>query len=244
MKNLIKKLLIPFRKFVQYLVVPDFPLDYMRISSYKTSLVLWYEIEMMQSSLEYAIKNFRNCLRFYIRSQLWDYAISHILKTDNKEQLHLEFGTWKGESINYFSSRLTKVKFYGFDSFEGLKEDWSGHSLAKGNFDLKGKTPKVNENVTLIKGWFDTSLPLFLEQNDNKIKFLHIDCDTYESTKIVLDLLKGRIISGTFILFDEYIGYPSWNVGEYKAFQELITETNLKYEYIGFSNQAVLVKIL
>jgi hypothetical protein len=72
---------------------------------------------------------------------------------------------------------------------------------------------------------------------------LHIDCDTYESTKYVLDTLKGKIIPKTYILFDEYLGYPNWEIGEYKAFQEFIADTGLKYRYVAFCFKQVLLII-
>ncbi|MFC2089126.1 hypothetical protein ACFLT1_00005, partial [Bacteroidota bacterium] len=87
--------------------------------------------------------------------ELWDFSLNEI----RKEGIILEFGVWKGRSINYMSKKLVNRKFYGFDSFEGLQEDWKGHGLTKGYFNLKGKLPKVNSNVTLIKGWFSTTLP-------------------------------------------------------------------------------------
>jgi len=37
------------------------------------------------------------------------------------------------------------------------------------------------------------------------------------------------------IVFDEYFNYPGWRQHEYKAFQEFIANTGLKYRYIGFS---------
>jgi hypothetical protein len=34
-----------------------------------------------------------------------------------------EFGVWKGATINYIASK-TPGPVHGFDSFEGLPEDW------------------------------------------------------------------------------------------------------------------------
>jgi len=243
MKQLIKAILSPVRKVIQYLIQPELNIDYWRLSPYKTSLVLLYQERMMESSLEYALRNFRNCLHFYNRNDLWDLTTNRIASSDSNGLL-LEFGTWKGQSINYFSSRLPSEKFIGFDSFEGLKEDWAGYGYGKGHFNLHGVLPKVNKNVDLVKGWFDETLPGFLATNTQKLKFLHVDCDTYESTATILTLLTDRITPGTLILFDEYIGYASWEIGEYKAFQEFISRTRLKYEYLGFSNQSVLLTVV
>ena len=57
--------------------------------------------------------------------------------------------------------------------------------------------PKVKENVELHKGWFNESLPPFLEQHPGPVAFIHVDCDLYSSTKTLLDLLAPRIRPGT-----------------------------------------------
>ena len=209
---------------------------------YKTNLVFLYEERLMESSVDYAVKNFRHCLYFKVPPQLWDYTIEKIRDLSN-EGLYLEFGVWQGYSINHFSSRLANKTFYGFDSFEGLKEDWKGFSLAKGHFSTGGRLPPVQPNVKLIKGWFDETLPGFLMEKKGNVSFVHVDCDTYESTKFVLEALRPRIFPGTYILFDEYIGYPNWEIGEYKAFQEFIADTGLKYRYIAFCFKQVLLII-
>jgi hypothetical protein len=35
--------------------------------------------------------------------------------------------------------------------------------------------PEVEKNVSLVKGWFDSSIPAFLEEHSDKIIFLHIE---------------------------------------------------------------------
>ena len=49
---------------------------------------------------------------------------------NNSDNLYIEFGVFSGTSINYFSKNLKK-KIYGFDSFEGLKEDWVGTTVTR-----------------------------------------------------------------------------------------------------------------
>ena len=47
-----------------------------------------------------------------------------LLEDKNKDYYYLEFGVFKGTSTNFFSRYVNK--FYVFNSFEGLKEDWMG----------------------------------------------------------------------------------------------------------------------
>ena len=161
------------------------------------------------------------------------------------DTLWLEFGVWKGESINYIS-KFTEDKVYGFDSFEGLPEGWFG-TYAAGHFSLDGVPPDVNENVVLVKGWFNETLPQFLIEKNKKISFIHIDCDIYSSTKCVLDSVKDYLDSECVIVFDELVNYEQWDGpnGEWRAFIEFINDTKFKFEYIGWwpEHESVALKL-
>jgi predicted O-methyltransferase YrrM len=170
-----------------------------------------------------------------------DEVLKHALQI-RPEGLIAEFGVFEGNSVNLIA-RLVKSPVYGFDSFVGLHEDWHGYSLLKGAFDRGGVLPQVERNVTLFKGWFHETLPVFLGKNSGPFSFIHIDSDTYEAAKTVLDNVIGRLVEGTIIVFDEYIGYRGWRIGEYKAWQECVAEHRLTYRYLGFSEFATSVVI-
>ncbi len=158
--------------------------------------------------------------------------------------LCMELGVYKGESINYFSKNNPNQTWYGFDSFVGFQEDWKGGYFSKGDYSLNGDLPKVNNNVKLIKGFFKDTLPKFLKKSKKNISFLHVDCDTYESTIEALNILKPRLVAGTVILFDEYMNYIGWKYGEFKAWQKFIKKNNIKYKYEMFGPRQALVKII
>jgi len=142
-----------------------------------------------------------------------------------------EFGVFQGTTINHLAS-LTPKTIHGFDSFEGLPETWRPN-FEKGRYRAE-KLPKVRANVKLMKGWFENSLPAFLEEHKQAAAFLHVDCDLYSSTKTIFRLFRDRIRPGTVIVFDEFFNYPGWQQGEFKAFNEFIGETGLKYEWLGY----------
>jgi len=157
--------------------------------------------------------------------------------------LNLEFGVRTGTGVNLFAS-LTTDRIYGFDSFVGLKEDWPGAIDAPaGKFTQKGKLPSVKGNVSLVKGWFDETLPAFLEDHTDLISFVNVDCDTYESTNVILNLCVDRFSEGTVIIFDEYIGFPDWERGEFLAWKEFIGKHGVSYKYISFSDNRVAIII-
>ena len=166
----------------------------------------------------------------------------HCVKQAKEQGLFLEFGVFKGKSINKIAKLRSKNKIYGFDSFEGLPEAWDGYCVNEGYFATE--LPEVKENVELIKGYFNTTLPLFLNTHSDKISFMHIDCDLYSSTKIVLELTKERLQSGTIIVFDEYFNYPNWQNHEHKAFSEFCEKFSVKFDYISIGHQQLGVRIL
>ena len=52
----------------------------------------------------------------------------------------------------------SKSKLHGFDSIEGLPENWLPHRQ-KGYFATHGEIPQIDDNrVTFFKGWFDQTL--------------------------------------------------------------------------------------
>lgn len=164
--------------------------------------------------------------------------------------LWLEFGVYRGRTICNISENTEKI-VYGFDSFEGLHEEWDKNN-PKGIYTLNGVIPEGAidgedsqspyrmkpwpKNVKLIKGFFEETLPKFLEENKEDIAFLHIDSDLYSSCKTILNLLNGRIKENTIIAFDEMIGYEKFREHEIKAFAEFLLETGFDYEVLYFQN--------
>lgn len=154
------------------------------------------------------------------------------IEASNSEGLVLEFGVRHGTSIRQIAG-LVNQDVHGFDSFEGLPEVW--HHEPKGSYTTKGEIPAVPKNVSLHVGWFEDTLPVFLEKNSGPVRFINVDCDIYSSTKTILDLLAPRMVPGSVIVFDEYIGNEHWREDEFKAFQEAVATYGWTYEYLCFS---------
>jgi hypothetical protein len=153
------------------------------------------------------------------------------------EGLYLEFGVFQCTSVNFIAKKI-ESKIHGFDSFEGLPEHWiDGYTKGTFKLDINQVLPKIEENVKLHVGWFDKTLPEFVSQidPDEKVTFLHVDCDLYSSTKTIFDYLGDRIVPGTVIVFDEYFNYPSWQQHEFKAFQEFVEARKVAYKYLCFN---------
>jgi len=154
---------------------------------------------------------------------------------DNTYNHVLEFGVYHGGTLLKLRQSLPeKYKIFGFDSFEGLPEDWSGTVCHKGFFSTGGNIPNI-EGVTFFKGWFDDTIHDYLKIADS-ISLLHVDCDLYSSTKTIFNNLHPYIKVGTIIVFDEWIynNNPQCNDHEQKAFYEYVDDKKVKYEFIDF----------
>jgi len=155
------------------------------------------------------------------------------------------FFTW-AKLMETFCPGDRSRKVYGFDHFAGLQ----GFTEEDGRFDLAtDKTPggyassleNIEELVALhnddglipgvercrvINGDIKTSLPGFLADNPGlKISLLHLDMDIYEPTKVALELLYDRVLTGGVVVLDEY-GLVPWE-GETRAVDGFLASRGL-----------------
>ena len=151
--------------------------------------------------------------------------------------------------------------FVGFDSFRGL---FNAHHprWQDGDFAVNHSwhpTIKVGEAVTgekviaffkkiglkeplLVEGEFKMSLKKFANRYLKKVAIVHIDCDTYESTKTVLKCLPPLLQEGTVLLFDDWFHYrANVNFGEARAFNEF--RKRLKtFSFVEYFNYGTFCK--
>jgi hypothetical protein len=184
-------------------------------------------------TVEYILPHLKTAVLFEDRNELHAFALEKA-RASHPNGLVCEFGVAGGKTLRKIAAHW-KGPVHGFDSFEGLPEDWTGTAVRAGGFHRKGRIPSFPGNVTLHKGWFHETIPPFLAANPGPAAFLHMDADIYASTKTALSLLRERIAPGAVIVFDEYYNYPNWREHEFKAFQEFIAESGLSYRYIAFS---------
>jgi hypothetical protein len=160
-------------------------------------------------------------------------------------ELLLEFGILTGATVNVIASQVGERPVYGFDSFEGLPENW-GPGFRKGAFKTN-RLPVVLPNVEVVPGWFEDVLPQFLEEHSGQVAFAHIDSDVYSSARYVLATLAdaGRLREGTVIQFDEIFAIkgPLWYRSEYDAFREFIGEYRARYRWLGYAGEAAALYI-
>lgn len=210
--------------------------------------VIDYEVTAVrmasESSARYMISNMRAVPNFNADYDYHDWIVRTQLN-DSTVGLFAEFGVATGRTINHIARLRPSDTIHGFDSFEGLPENWTSR-MPKGFFK-RDALPKIRSNVELHVGWFDATLPKFKETYGiTPLKLLHIDSDLYSSAVTILETLNDNIVPGTVIMFDEYINYPGWELDEFKAWQEHVAKFNVRYEYIGrvSKHQKVAVRVL
>lgn len=221
-----------FKSIVQKAIVAcGLPLEYRAFHPYRA-----LQARALDDTLAFITEEMPDAVAFDTPRELMDFAIGAAPATG----FVAEFGVNGGGSINHMARRLAGRPVHGFDSFEGLPEDWSGNNFVKGEFGRGGKLPRVRSNVRLHPGWFDASLPVFLASEPGPAALIHVDCDLYSSTRTVLDALGPLIVPGTVLVFDEYFNYPGWRRHEHLAFREFLG-SGRRARYLGYGYRQVAV---
>ena len=183
-------------------------------------------------------------------------AIQYIEKNNLAGDV-VECGVWKGGSVGaclltLISSNNLKRNIWLYDTYEGMNEpsdydiDINGKSAsermaleyretswvwAKAQLELVRKNVyKFGypiEKIKFIKGLVEETLNS--NEIPEKISLLRLDTDWYESTKIELEILFPRLVSGGALIIDDY---GHWN-GCRKAVDEYFD--SLKFS--PFSNR-------
>lgn len=148
--------------------------------------------------------------------------------------VYFEFGVYRGESIRWWSehSRHKQSIFVGFDSFEGLPEDWL-ETRKKGAFSTGKKIPKIDDDrVSFAAGWFHKTLhdQLHLLDTTSRV-ILHLDADLYRSTIFPLMVAGPYLKGGDILIFDEFLD----STHEFRAFEDAVAIFNWSYEIIAAS---------
>ena len=182
--------------------------------------------------LNATVREFPSAAELASPEDLYRHVSRELLEGGRKAIDYLEFGVYEGASLSLWCS-LNKnpiSRFFGFDSFEGLPEDWRS-GKPKGAFSTGGKPPEfADPRVRIVVGWFQRSLPGFIASYRRQNQMvIHVDCDLYSSTLYCLTSLDHLIAPGTLILFDEF--YDS--IHEYRALTDYCSAYMREYKLIA-----------
>lgn len=171
---------------------------------------------------------------------------------------YMEFGVLNGECMidAYRQLRGVIQHFFGFDSFEGLPDLSSEDQKAlkyssifnKGNYcsmpvefvrqNILSSCRMQDNELTLVKGIFSNVLPIYDKKNLKEMGVplvIYIDCDLYSSTVDVINFIDDLVITGTWVIFDDYWTYRGSPFhGQQKAIKEWLDSN----DRIGLSEYA------
>jgi O-methyltransferase len=173
------------------------------------------------------------------REELFDMVAKEV---GDRQVLYLEFGVYQGAATRYWSRLLKNPRsnLHGFDSFEGLPEDWHEvkEVLTRGHFSTDGKIPVIDDpRVHFFKGWFDQTLAQY-QVPEHEVLVVNFDADLYSSTQCVFGRIAPYIVPGTYLYFDEF----NCTQDEMRAFREFATESKRQFTLRGSSRS--LQKVL
>lgn len=157
---------------------------------------------------------------------------------------YLEFGVFNGTSLAsmYLACQelgvsASTTRFFGFDAFEGLPPDaekgdggvWKGgfykcsFEQMEGCIQKRGVDPK---DINWVKGWYNDTLNAALVEKYNlaDLGIIFVDCDTYGSSKTVLDFVAPLIKKSAIVCLDDWKinDLDIKGMGEYQAFNEFL----------------------
>ena len=170
------------------------------------------------------------------RLKLYETVASHY-QLDQKALVYLEFGVASGNSFSWWAQKNTNPgsRFWGFDTFEGLPEDWGGYK--KGAMSHALEDIRLNDpRTSFVKGIFQDTLNGFIDVNRDLLKqrpkVIHLDADLFSSTIFALSQLYTFLQKGDIIFFDEF------NVANHEFFAyKIFTESfYVKLKPIGAQN--------
>ncbi len=204
--------------------LPDFFLNL----GHKTEFAKW-----RQKNLKVPFNDFYNPNASYKRRyELYDFLYASDFASGPIN--YFEFGVRGGDSFRWWVNRNkdTETRFYGFDTFLGLPEDWL--QFKAGDMSTEGKLPDIQDpRVTFIKGLFQDTLPGFLKGfESSKRNVVLLDADLYTSTLYVLTMLNPILKAGDIICFDDF-AVPA---DEFLAFSNYTAAYRRNLELIGAAN--------
>ena len=171
------------------------------------------------------------------RPDIWKWSLKEASKT---EGLYCDFGSGT-HTTPQIADLIPKNKIlYAFDSFEGLKEDFSDDHKT-GMWIEEGAEQFLNDihNIKVIKGWYTDTLDNFFKNTKEKISFIHLDCCITSATKYVLDTIskykKWQV--GTIIQFNNifYTEGEYWYNSDFELFNKMIKDNNLTVKYLAWA---------
>ena len=190
------------------------------------------------------------------------YELAARLEKEGLKGDFVECGVWKGGAAAVLAYQASRAKpprkVWLIDSFAGMPEPTGQDgpmigkmvngrtegrlhpvginvaSLEQVEKLLFGRFGFARDKVVLVKGWFQEVLP-GLSRRIGDIALLRIDADWYESTKVCLSCLYDSVVSGGYVIIDDYNLLP----GCKNAVDEFMRERGLRVDLAAIDREGV-----
>ncbi len=204
------------------------------------------------------LEDIRRC-RIRGHTLLWEASRLARPSRQDSDELLLDLGVWLGWSTRLISDASGR-QVYGFDTFEGLVEDWQIDDqilIKRGTFSLSeplaqrsmrdtgvslhdGLPAALGRKVQFIRGsTYETLAPFLADRPSVPIRLFHMDLDTYESCLHALETCKDRFIEGSILVFDEYLVTNA----EMRAFFEFQNQYELEWRYRAWGLEIMEINV-
>lgn len=172
----------------------------------------------------------------------------------------IDCGVFKGTSLVRFAGfrdlfgNAYSHKIIGFDTFGDFPEtefekdkkyrkrfisNAGGESISVEQLQQVLKHKGVNDNIELVAGDINKTVPEYVEKNSNlKISLLNLDTDIYEPAVTILEHLYPRLVKGGILLLDDYGEFP----GETKAVDDYFSDKDVEIRKSPFAMNPSFIK--
>jgi hypothetical protein len=169
---------------------------------------------------------------------------THSIQTGSSSPEHAIWKQWK-------------TRFFAFDSFEGLPEPDQreiAEEWVKGEYACSEKQFKRNlasdgvdlNYVITVPGFYDKTLNRVTKKRLGleRAAIVHVDCDLYESTIVVLNFITDLLVQGSVLIFDDWFyNQGRKDRGEQKACYEWL-EQNPQLELVEYWRDVAAISFI
>jgi len=171
---------------------------------------------------------------------------NYLERTNNLEGDIIEVGVWNGGSAQILKKyKSVNKKLFLFDTFDGLKDCISDvdSNLTNGmmyyDYDYVIDLFKKDDDVIITKGYFPNSA---IDILTNKLSFVHLDVDTYQSTLNGLNFVYDKMVTDGIIIIHDYINNPDTK-GVPLAVNEFLEDKKENIIIPNGKTQGIIIKL-
>jgi O-methyltransferase len=175
--------------------------------------------------------------------------LSHRVEAADLQGDFVECGVYKGGSAGLLAYEATRSRFprktWLYDAFAGMpianpnKDDRHSKEIEGGFVGSEWQTRRIMNRLRIPAssfsigvGWFDQTLP---SSPVEKIALLHVDCDFYDSVKLVLHTYYDRLQPGGYVVLNDYNSFA----GCQAATDEFLSSMQLRLPVVTIDCDAV-----